>query len=160
MGMKTILALMEKHDGMQSMLKTALLLARRYGSYVEGVPLRWATPDLPLGDIVVAFPVEHYGREIAAEAQRARRTFETFMQKNDVPRSTTRTTSLSFGWLNEPPGDETFVGNYGRAFDVIVMNRPDANSSVLYHRVLESALFESGRPLQPVQALPSAEGRA
>ncbi|HYV71723.1 MAG TPA: universal stress protein [Pseudolabrys sp.] len=147
MGMKTILALMEKHDGMQSMLETALLLARRYGSYVEGVPLRWATPDLPLGDIVVAFPVEHYGREIAAEAQRARRTFETFMQKNNVPRSTTRTTSLSFGWLNEPPGDETFVGNYGRAFDVIVMNRPDANSSVLYHRVLESALFESGRPL-------------
>jgi hypothetical protein len=80
MGMKTILALMEKHDGMQSMLETALLLA--------------------LGDIVVGFPVEHYGWEIAAEAQRARRTFETFMQKNDVPRSTTRTTSLSFGWLN------------------------------------------------------------
>jgi len=46
MGMKTILALMEKHDGMQSMLETALLLARRYGSYVEGVPLRLATPDL------------------------------------------------------------------------------------------------------------------
>src|SRR5262249_29070190 len=104
MGMKTILALMEKHDGMQSMLETALLLA--------------------LGDIVVAFPVEHYGREIAAEAQRARRTFEAFMQKNDVPRSTTRTTSLSFGWLSAPQG-ETFVGNYGRAFDVIVMNRPD-----------------------------------
>jgi hypothetical protein len=75
-------------------------------------------------------------------------TFETFMQKNDVPRSTTtRTPSLTFGWLSEPPEDETFVGNYGRAFDVIVMNRPDENSSVLYRRALESALFESGRPL-------------
>ena len=147
MGMKTILVLMEKHDGMQSVLETALLLARRYDSYIEGVPLRWATEDFALGDIVVAFPVEQYEREIAAEAQRARQTFETFMQKNDVPRSTTRTTSLSFGWLNEPPEGETFVGNYGRAFDVIVMNRPDANSSGLYHRALESALFESGRPM-------------
>jgi nucleotide-binding universal stress UspA family protein len=147
MGMKAILVLIEKHDAVQSVLETALLLARRYGSYIEGVPLLWAIPDLALGDIVVAFPVEHYGREIAAEAQRARRTFEAFMQKKDVPRSTTRTASLSFGWLSAAPENETFVGNYGRAFDVIVMNRPDATSSPLYHRALESALFESGRPL-------------
>jgi len=89
MSMKAILVLIEKHDAVQSVLETALLLARRYGSYVEGVPLLWATPDLALGDIVVAFPVEHYGREIAAEAQRARRTFEAFMQKTmylDQPR--------------------------------------------------------------------------
>jgi nucleotide-binding universal stress UspA family protein len=148
MGMKTILVLMEKYDDMQSVLETALLLARRCGSYIEGVPLRWAIQDFALGDIVVPFPVEQYEREIAADAQRARQTFETFMQKNDVPRSTTtRTPSLTFGWLSEPPEDETFVGNYGRAFDVIVMNRPDENSSVLYRRALESALFESGRPL-------------
>jgi nucleotide-binding universal stress UspA family protein len=148
MGMKTILLLMEKYDDMQSVLETALLLARRCGSYIEGVPLRWAIQDFALGDVVVAFPVEQYEREIAADAQRARQTFETFMQKNDVPRSTTtRTPSPTFGWLSEPPEDETFVGDYGRAFDVIVMNRPDENSSVLYRRALESALFESGRPL-------------
>jgi nucleotide-binding universal stress UspA family protein len=148
MGMKTILVLMEKYDDMQSVLETALLLARRCGSYIEGVPLRWAIQDFALGDVVVAFPVEQYEREIAADAQRARQTFETFMQKNDVPRSTTtRTPSPTFGWLSEPPEDETFVGDYGRAFDVIVMNRPDENSSVLYRRALESALFESGRPL-------------
>ena len=148
MGMKTILVLMEKYDDMQSVLETALLLARRCGSYIEGVPLRWAIQDFALGDVVVAFPVEQYEREIAADAQRARQMFETFMQKNDVPRSTTtRTPSPTFGWLSEPPEDETFVGDYGRAFDVIVMNRPDENSSVLYRRALESALFESGRPL-------------
>ena len=147
MSMKTILVPMEKHDGMQSVLETALLLARRYDSYIEGLPLRWATVDFALGDIVVAFPVEQYKQEMAAEAQRARQTFETFMEIRGVPRSTERTTSLSFGWLNEPVEGETFVGNYGRAFDVIVMNRPDANSPVLYHRALESGLFESGRPM-------------
>jgi hypothetical protein len=109
MGMKTILVLMEKYDVMQSVLETALLLARRCGSYIEGVPLRWAIQDFALGDVVVAFPTEQYEREIAADAQRARQTFETF------------------------------VGNYGRAFDVIVMNRPDENSSVLYRRALDNA---------------------
>lgn len=147
MSMKAILVPMEKHDGMQSVLETALLLARRYDSYIEGCPLRWTTVDFALGDIAVAFPVEQYKREMAAEAQRARQTFETFMQIRGVPRSTERTTSLSFGWLNEPLEGETFLGNYGRAFDVIVMNRPDANSPVLYHRALESGLFESGRPM-------------
>jgi nucleotide-binding universal stress UspA family protein len=145
--MKTILVPMEKHDGMQSVLESALLLARRYDSYIEGLPLRWATVDFALGDIVAAFPVEQYKQEMAAEAQRARQTFETFMQIRGLPRSTERATSLSFGWLNEPLEGETFVGNYGRAFDVIVMNRPDANSPVLYHRALESGLFESGRPM-------------
>jgi hypothetical protein len=53
-----------------------------------------------------------------------------------VPRSTERTKSLSFGWINAPLEGETFVGNYGRAFDVIVMNRPDIKSSPLYHRTL------------------------
>ncbi|MGC2823953.1 MAG: universal stress protein, partial [Pseudolabrys sp.] len=119
----------------------------RYDSYIEGFSLGWTPVDFAVGDIVVAFPVEQYKREMAAEAQRARQTFETFMQIRGVPRSTERTTSLSFGWLNEPVEGETFVGDYGRAFDVIVMNRPDVNSSPLYHRALESGLFESGRPM-------------
>ena len=129
MSMKTILVPMEKHDGMQSVLETALLLARGYDSYIEGFSLRWTPVDFAVGDTVGAFPVEPYKREMAAQAQRARQTFETFMQKSGVPRSTERTTSLSFGWLNAPLEGETFVGNYGRAFDVIVMNRPDVNSS-------------------------------
>jgi len=69
------------------------------------------------------------------------------MQKHDVPRSTEATVSLSFGWLDEAPEGESFVGSHGRVFDVIVMNRPDANSTGLYNRAIESGLFESGRPI-------------
>ena len=58
-----------------------------------------------------------------------------------------RQESLSFGWLDEAPEGESFVGSYGRVFDVIVMNRPDANSTGLYNRAIESGLFESGRPI-------------
>ena len=41
MGLKTILVPMENHDAMQSVLETALLLARRSNCYIEGFALRW-----------------------------------------------------------------------------------------------------------------------
>ena len=138
---------MERHDSNTSALETALLLARKYDSYIEGLALRWATADFVLGDMAVVFPTESYIREVAAEAQRARQTFESFMQKHDVPRSTENTRSLSFGWLDEPLEGESVVGSHGRVFDLIVMNRPDAQSTGLYLRALESGLFESGRPM-------------
>ena len=62
------------------------------------------------------------------EAKQARRTFESFMQENNVPSSDQKAASLSFGWLNEAPEGESFVGSYGRIFDVIAMSKPDGNT--------------------------------
>ena len=78
---------------MESVLRTAVLLARRHGSYIEGFSLRW-TIDFALVD---AFAAEQYERGLVAEAQRKRQTFESFMRENDVPRSSKGATSLSFG---------------------------------------------------------------
>jgi hypothetical protein len=64
-------------------------------------------------------PLESYKRDIADEAKKARQIFESFMQKHDVPRSTEATASLSFGWLDDAPEGESFIGSYGRVFDVI-----------------------------------------
>ena len=51
------------------------------------------------------------------------------MQEHNVPAlNQRRQGSVSFGWLDEAPEGESFVGSYGRVFDVIVMNRPDAKS--------------------------------
>ncbi len=144
MSMKTILVPLEDQDGMQSALETAVLLARRHDSYIEGFLIRWAIGDIGLAD---AFQPEQYELDVAAEAEVARQAFENFMLKNEVPRSSTSIGSLSFGWLNEPLKDEAFVGSYGRAFDVVVMNRPRKNSSSSYRRALEAGLFESGRPM-------------
>jgi nucleotide-binding universal stress UspA family protein len=147
MSMKTILVPTENLDAMRSALETALLLARRYDSYMEGFALRWQINEFAGGDMVGGLPLETYRQDIAEEAKQARQIFESFMQKHDVPRSTGTTVSLSFGWLDEAPEGESFVGSYGRVFDVIVMNRPDANSTGLYNRAIESGLFESGRPI-------------
>jgi nucleotide-binding universal stress UspA family protein len=49
--------------------------------------------------------------------------------------------------LETAPEGEDFVGSYGRAFDVIVMPRSDVDAAGPHRRAIESALFESGRPV-------------
>ena len=148
MSLKTILVPMENHDAMQSVLETALLLARRSNSYIEGFALRWPVIEFAGGiDILGGIPVDRFKEDIEEEAKKAKQIFETFMQKHDVPRATETAESLSFGWLDDVSEGESFIGNYGRVFDVIVMKRRDAHSSPMHDRAIESGLFESGRPI-------------
>ena len=147
MSMKTILVPTENHDAIRSALETALLLARRCDSYIEGFALRWSISQFIGGDIAGGLPVETFNEDIAEEAKQARQLFESFMQRHGVPRSTKTVGTLSFGWLDEAPEGESFIGSYGRVFDVIVMHRSDAKSIGLYERAIESGLFESGRPI-------------
>ena len=147
MSMKTILVPMENHDDMQSALETALLLGRRCNSYIEGFTLRWSINEVMVGDVMGGVSLETYRDDIAEEAKKAKQIFETFMQKHDVPRATETTESLSFGWLDDAAEGEGFIGSYGRVFDVIVMKRRDARSGPIHDRLIESGLFESGRPI-------------
>jgi nucleotide-binding universal stress UspA family protein len=145
--MKTILVPTENHDAMRSALETALLLARRYDSYIEGFALRGNINQIVGGDIAGGIPVETFDEDIAEETKQARQLFESFMHGHGVPRSTNTVGALSFGWLDEAPAGENFVGSHGRVFDVIVMHRSDAESTALHDRAIESGLFESGRPI-------------
>jgi hypothetical protein len=61
MGLKTILVPMEIHDAMQSVLETALLLARRSNCYIEGFALRWPVIEFAGGiDILGGIPVDRF----------------------------------------------------------------------------------------------------
>lgn len=148
MGMKSVLVPTENHDAMQSTLETALLLARKFDSYVEGFALRWGNSEFGVADVGGGIPLKMYKQGLAEEAKQARQIFETFMQGHHVPRSTGATGSLSFDWLDDAPEGDGFVGSHGRVFDVIVMGRADASSTCpLHNRAIESGLFESGRPV-------------
>ena len=135
--MKTILVPTEDINAIGSALETALLLAQRCDSYIEGFALRW--------EIAKFTEADH--REIARTEVQARTTFETFMRKHGVLRSTTTTDTPSFGWFENAPAGDAFVGSYGRVFDVIVMNRSDRNATGLHNQAINSGLFESGRPI-------------
>ena len=147
MSMKTILVPMENHD-MRSALETALRLGRRNNSYIEGFALRWQDIELVAGiDAMGGIALDTFKEEVEEKAKKAKQIFEIFMQEHGVPRSSETTESVSFGWLDHAAEGEGFIGNYGRVFDVIVMNRRDANSGPMHDRAIESGLFESGRPI-------------
>jgi nucleotide-binding universal stress UspA family protein len=147
MSMKTILVPMEPQEGMTSVLETALLLARRCTSYIEGFPLRFGISEFIAVDPAGSIPLESYRQESLEEAAQVRRLFEGFMKERNIPQSSGPTGGLSFGWLDDAPEGEGFVGSYGRVFDVTVLSRPDANTIGLHNRAIESGLFESGRPI-------------
>jgi nucleotide-binding universal stress UspA family protein len=94
-----------------------------------------------------AVPLETDKLAAARMEKQARQVFECFMRGHNVPRSTAKTEALSFGWLDDAPQGEDFVGSYGRVFDVIVMSRPGGNESFVHRRALDTGLFESGRPI-------------
>ena len=146
MSMKTILVPMEPHEGMGTVLETALLLAKKRGSYIEGFPLRFGISEFVAVDPAGSIPLESYRQESQEEAAQARKLFETFMQQRGIPQSS-GAGGLSCGWLDDAPEGESFVGSYGRVFDITVLSRPDANTIGLHNRAIESGLFESGRPI-------------
>ena len=145
--MKTILVPTEDNSAMRSALDTALLLARRCDSYTEGFALRWLVADFAAFDPTGGTPLETDRLAAAQVETQARQIFESFMQGHNVPRSTAKIEALSFGWLDDAPQGEDFVGSYGRVFDVIVLSRPGANETFVHNRALYSGLFESGRPV-------------
>src|SRR6266571_9081698 len=112
MGFKTILVPIEQHDLMNSTLQTALLLARKFDSYIEGFALRVAIPAaLAMGD-VAAVPILALEQDSAENEKRSRSLFENFMQEQGVPRGGD-TKALSSAWLEDAPEGDHFVGSLG-----------------------------------------------
>jgi nucleotide-binding universal stress UspA family protein len=152
--MKTILVPIESHEAIRPTLETALMLARRFDSYVEGFALRFRVNEFVAVDMAGAIPLESLRDENLEEARRARQLFESFMQERAVPRAAAGATQFSFGWLDDAPEGEGVVGSYGRVFDVIAIGRPEPKAIGLQVRALESGLFESGRPVLLAPPMP------
>ena len=145
--MKTILVPVEPHDSIQSVLETALLVGERFNSYIEGFALRPAIGNVVTMDPVNSLTVVSLRENDLEIVKEARGIFESFMRDKQVPRLDAGGASLSCAWFDGAPGGEDFVGNYGRVFDLIVLGRPAKSRQGPRMTTLESALFESGRPV-------------
>ena len=146
MSFRTILVPVEQHDLMNSTLETALCLAQKFDSYIEGFALRVASPAAYAMADAAALTIPKLEQDIAENAKQTRGLFETFMQEHGVPCGA-HTSALSSKWLEDAPGGDHFVGSHGRLFDVIVLGRPGHNPNGSRMGTLEAALFESGRPV-------------
>ena len=146
--MKTILVPTEHHVSMQSALDTALLLARKFGSCVEGFALRPGVADLVAMDPDSGLTMVAVKENDAELIRHSEEVFRAFMERHQVPqRSGDGAATLSWTWHKDAPSGHDFVGSYGRIFDMIVLARPGQEWQSPAMITLESALFESGRPV-------------
>src|SRR5580692_9402693 len=146
--MKTILVPTENGSTMVSALDTALLLARKFDGCIEGFPLRPAVADLVAMDPDSGLTMVAVKENDAEMVRQAEDLFRGFMKEQQVPAHTDAAqTTPSFSWLDSAPSGHDFVGSYGRVFDCIVLARPGDEWQSPSMVTLESALFESGRPV-------------
>jgi len=153
--MKTILVPTEHNAehgaSMLAALDTALLLAQKFDSNIEGFPLRPAIADMVAMDPDAGLTMVAVKENDAEMVRQAEDLFRAFMERHGIRRrddaAKAAPASLSWAWLSSAPSGHDFVGSYGRVFDIIVLARPKGEWQSPSMVTLESALFESGRPI-------------
>ncbi|WP_185983019.1 universal stress protein [Aureimonas mangrovi] len=146
--MKTVLVPVELHTQTASTLATASLLAKLFGSVVEGAYLRPAFAP-PLGmEPASAIVVPDVPFDDAAARTEAGERFASELSAAGLARLGGRGENGPGGfWDAARVLDDELTGRYSRAFDVTVVGRPADRSGGPRMATLESALFESGHPI-------------
>jgi len=149
--MKSILIPVEDHASIEIVLRCALQIGKKFGSYLEGAALGPDFTELAASDFSLSGMVfdEKTQRELLAEAQRR---FETFMTAGGVWRLASGEAlpeggDCSYGWAGPMLMTDRGLGEYARVFDLIVVGKPANEINMPRRSTFESALFESGRPV-------------
>ena len=153
--MKTILVPTEQTSAMELALNCALLLAEKFGGRVEGFALRPAVAEMVAMDPDAGMTMVAVKENDADMVRQAEELFRAFMQRRNVPQQSgeaapspaTVASTVTRAWNADAPSGHDFVGSYGRVFDIIVLARPGEEWQSPSMVTLESALFESGRPV-------------
>jgi len=147
--MKTILLPVEDHLAAGSTIDTAAQLALRFHGHVEGFHLSadppiLATADAFSGTMIAATP-DPRAREERLRACRA--LFEERLSARGLVHGD-RGEGATFAWYDSDNATgREFLAVYARVFDITVLTRPESVADGLRMSELETALFETGRPV-------------
>jgi nucleotide-binding universal stress UspA family protein len=144
---KTILVPTEPNVIMRSTLETALLVAKDFNSHIEGFAVRVAAPTVVAMDVAPSASFAFFEEENAEAARQSRELFESFMREHGVSRTRQRQNAPTYDWVDEAPEGDSYIGQRGRVFDLIVIGRPSDDPRGPYMSTFEAGLFESGRPI-------------
>jgi nucleotide-binding universal stress UspA family protein len=145
--MRNVLVPTETHEVMASVLETAALVQRRFGSYLEGFALRPAVPDYVPIDMVSGL-AWHVDEKADEETRRqAHALFMDFVRGRGLSEGAPESREVGFGWHAKAPAGDLFLASHARIFDLVVLGRPVAGKAQPSMASLEAVLFESGRPL-------------
>jgi nucleotide-binding universal stress UspA family protein len=155
--MRTMLVPMESSAHAEAILQLAAVAAARFGSLIEGFPLR--RPETTgIGwdpeSIITIDPARWDENQVAAEAK-AR--FVAFMrEKGFAEAGPDAGEGPSWQWTHDRPEGDGFLGAYGRGFDLTVVGQPGSQPGMSTISSLESALFDSGGPILIAPPRPAA----
>jgi nucleotide-binding universal stress UspA family protein len=138
--MRSILLPVDQSEQMPAVLETARLLANLFAATVEGVALRPAFADIVAPDPIVAVTIPPADWNEGDFTRSVRQVFDAFAAAQPASPDTAR-----FRWRGGSPIDDAALGSLGRVHDVTVVGRPGGRGARM--TALESALFDSGRPV-------------
>src|ERR1043166_7619365 len=144
-------------------LTTALEIARDFSAHIDALHVRLHAVDVAVktasgqGGPLVEHLIQQLEQDAHERETRARRTFEDFCNRENVPRvdmpGSEQAVSPSAQWHVETGDEPGTVGSHGMLADLVICARsPDAHFTT--RLILESALLNTGRPL----LIPSAAG--
>jgi nucleotide-binding universal stress UspA family protein len=152
MAFSSILVPLEESEILDSVLGTALVFARRYDSYIEGLCIR---PSLA-GAVAVGFEggaaalsgtEEQFEEEQQLRTERLHAEFQNFIEANSIPLAEDNYTELCARWVEDEASGIGIFGQRARVFDLTVVGRPMPGAMTPAMNTLETVLFESGRPI-------------
>ena len=110
--MKTILVPTEQNAGMESALDCALLLAKKFDSWIEGFALRPAVADMVAMDPDAGLTMVAVKENDADMARQAEDLFRSFMERHGVQRQAAGITAppaaISWTWHADAPSGHDF----------------------------------------------------
>jgi len=147
---KTIFLPFNNIQPTELVIDMALLVADRFGSYIEGVHYRQPLPivagegiTLP-GDYLASFEAE--GR---MQAETASVRFRELLECRGIPLGSLgdRTNTPRGGWRQMVEVESFTLGEYARLFDLSIIERHGSEKAINWKTTFETILFDSGRPI-------------
>jgi nucleotide-binding universal stress UspA family protein len=154
--MRNILVPIEDDRLAQPVLGVAVLAARAFGSTVEGLDARAHNAVLLAADPAAVAALPRASLQEEHRVRRVRATFERIMTGAGFSAVSTAAQGVSYNWRDGAPLEDAEIASQARLYDLVLLARPDADSTVPRISLLEAVLFESGRPLMLVPSREAA----
>ncbi len=140
---KSILALVDGSPLSEATLDTAVSVAKLFGAQLEALHVRADPATLVpivgegMSGAMVEQVMDAMAKSVESRAQRARAAYDKAAAKAGFP----------IAWRQETGPEPVVLASAGRLVDLIVLSRPDASADGQMAASLDSALFDTGRPV-------------
>ncbi len=136
-------------------LNSAVIVAAQFDAHVEGLRIRISADEASnfvssrLDTALYAQVIEKLQVQIAQEEKEERTRFEELIERSGLGLASepSKANGPSASWQSMTGNPVDIIARSGGAFDLIVASHPTLGSEAMPRQVLDTAIFNSGRPV-------------